>query len=626
MNRRSKNQSRRALIHPRRGLFAGLAGLLALLATAATANVPLPITYQGLLEVDQVAVDGTVDLEFVLFDASVNGAQMSPALTFIGHPVSNGVISVGLSFPADVYTGAPLWLEVGVREGNSSGAFNILGPRVPLRAVPYAHRASHAATADEAQNAAMLNNMTSSEFAEADHRHSSLSPEGSSLQVLRAIGEGRVNLSPDNGVDLGMDFFTNDLGNLRLLRPEGAGQGLYIDATVNGKTVISALADNANQTLELQAGGLVPNLDGGNLRLKAGDASTSFEGGRVFIEAGNKGPDGGIDGDVNVQGRKINFRRANPADATPLLDVEGDVYLTGRLLKPESLSISFDIGGLFVLDETEGAFLNMRTARGNTSMDLRLGKLKGGVITIGPETPSLFDTNIQNGESLTVTAASGRLSGSGGGGDLRLEAGRGSGSFLGTPVGGKGGNVFITSGSATGTGSWNGGDVRIVAGTGRNSGRAGAIMFETPRIRIGDAQPPAAGRVIDTTSGAHLTSGGAWTNSSDAALKTEYSRVDPREVLHRLLSLPVSKFRYIAEEEGTMRLGPTAQDFHTAFGLGNTDKAIATVDADGVAFAAIQGLHQETNQRMSELEAENAALRSRLELLEAKLNEVLGSR
>ena len=33
------------------------------------------------------------------------------------------------------------------------------------------------------------------------------------------------------------------------------------------------------------------------------------------------------------------------------------------------------------------------------------------------------------------------------------------------------------------------------------------------------------------------------------------------------------------------------QDFHAAFGLGATDKGIATVDADGVALAAIQGLN-----------------------------------
>ena len=37
-------------------------------------------------------------------------------------------------------------------------------------------------------------------------------------------------------------------------------------------------------------------------------------------------------------------------------------------------------------------------------------------------------------------------------------------------------------------------------------------------------------------------------------------------------------------------MGPMAQDFFAAFGLGDSDKHITTVDADGVALAAIRGL------------------------------------
>jgi hypothetical protein len=48
-----------------------------------------------------------------------------------------------------------------------------------------------------------------------------------------------------------------------------------------------------------------------------------------------------------------------------------------------------------------------------------------------------------------------------------------------------------------------------------------------------------------------------------------------------------------------------AQDFHAAFGVGPDDKHIATVDADGVALAAIQGLNQK-------VESENATLRASL--------------
>ena len=58
-------------------------------------------------------------------------------------------------------------------------------------------------------------------------------------------------------------------------------------------------------------------------------------------------------------------------------------------------------------------------------------------------------------------------------------------------------------------------------------------------------------------------------------------------------------------------MGPMAQDFHAAFGLGANDVTIATVDADGVALAAIQGLNDK-------LERENEALKKRLADLEAK--------
>jgi len=55
-------------------------------------------------------------------------------------------------------------------------------------------------------------------------------------------------------------------------------------------------------------------------------------------------------------------------------------------------------------------------------------------------------------------------------------------------------------------------------------------------------------------------------------------------------------------------MGPTAQDFYTAFGLGDGDTSIGTVDADGVALAAIQGLC-----------AENQALKAQVTGLEARL-------
>lgn len=104
-----------------------------------------------------------------------------------------------------------------------------------------------------------------------------------------------------------------------------------------------------------------------------------------------------------------------------------------------------------------------------------------------------------------------------------------------------------------------------------------------------------AGRYIETSTGAYLSTGGAWVSSSDLAKKTEFREVDGEAVLDKLAAMPIRTWRYKEEETGVRHMGPTAQDFRAAFELGDTDKAIAGIDADGVSLAAIQALIKRTN-------------------------------
>ncbi|HEX9950657.1 MAG TPA: tail fiber domain-containing protein [Rubricoccaceae bacterium] len=123
-----------------------------------------------------------------------------------------------------------------------------------------------------------------------------------------------------------------------------------------------------------------------------------------------------------------------------------------------------------------------------------------------------------------------------------------------------------------------------------------------------------SGTMIATSTGAYLSSGGTWVNSSDAARKHRFADVSGEDVLARLRAMPVRTWSYRAEGDGLRHMGPTAQDFHAAFGLGGEDSThIATVDADGVALAAVQALEARTRT----LADENAALRARLDALEA---------
>jgi trimeric autotransporter adhesin len=109
---------------------------------------------------------------------------------------------------------------------------------------------------------------------------------------------------------------------------------------------------------------------------------------------------------------------------------------------------------------------------------------------------------------------------------------------------------------------------------------------------------------------ATLTNGGTWTNASSRSYKENFASVNGLDILSRLVKLPIMTWDYKGSSEG-QHMGPVAEDFKATFGLAGDGKSISTVDADGIALAAIQGLN-------AKLESENAALRARLDALEAR--------
>jgi hypothetical protein len=111
--------------------------------------------------------------------------------------------------------------------------------------------------------------------------------------------------------------------------------------------------------------------------------------------------------------------------------------------------------------------------------------------------------------------------------------------------------------------------------------------------------------------------------TSARAAKQAVEPVDPRSVLEEVASLSVSTWE-LSHGDGGRHMGPMAAEFQNVFDLGDEDGSIATVDADGVALAAIRGAAERldgADERIAELEAENEALRERLERLEERLAE-----
>jgi hypothetical protein len=95
-------------------------------------------TYQGRLTDGGAPANGTYDFEFRLYNSEAEGTgEQMGVVTKDDVTVSDGLFTVQLDF-GNVFDGTALYLEIGVRPGDSTGAYTTLSPRQPLTATPYA--------------------------------------------------------------------------------------------------------------------------------------------------------------------------------------------------------------------------------------------------------------------------------------------------------------------------------------------------------------------------------------------------------------------------------------------------------------------------------------------------------
>jgi hypothetical protein len=131
------------------------------------------------------------------------------------------------------------------------------------------------------------------------------------------------------------------------------------------------------------------------------------------------------------------------------------------------------------------------------------------------------------------------------------------------------------------------------------------------------------------TTGCDLPAGsGVFVCTSSRTLKEHFAPVDGETLLARIRSVPVNTWSYIGEQGGVRHLGPFAEDFRAAFGLGSDDRAIGLLDIDGVNFAAARALEARTAElrvktaEIDRLNDEVAALRQRQAATDARLAEL----
>ena len=130
-------------------------------------------------------------------------------------------------------------------------------------------------------------------------------------------------------------------------------------------------------------------------------------------------------------------------------------------------------------------------------------------------------------------------------------------------------------------------------------GSGGPEISVTPAGRV--FMGPGTVKNFDLRTNGDLHIEGTLFESSDRNKKKAFEIIDQRDILNRVVGMPISTWQYKGDEAEMRHLGPTAQDFRAAFELGESETSIATIDGIGVSLAAIQGLNQKLELKDQEI-------------------------
>jgi hypothetical protein len=139
------------VVRRRRRTAGWIAGALFGLLAVVPCNAE-PFVFQAVLSHAGTPVSGAYDLRFRLWDDPTAGNQVGSEVVVEDRVVEAGRVTEVID------PGAPpgselCWLEIAVREHDSTGAFTVIGGRKPLNPTPLANRSVRASSAPQASNA-----------------------------------------------------------------------------------------------------------------------------------------------------------------------------------------------------------------------------------------------------------------------------------------------------------------------------------------------------------------------------------------------------------------------------------------------------------------------------------------
>ena len=586
--------------------------------------------YQGQLSNGGTATSGNYDFRAILYDAEVGGSQVGPIITNVSIRVTGGLFTAPFDFGAGIFNGSPRWLELGVQPTAGTN-FATLSPRQALAPVPYALYAMTPAGPKGDKGDTGLQGLQG--------------PKGDQgVQGIQGLpgSADAWSRTGNAGTDPALNFLgTTDAaalvfraGNQSVLRLEGQEAGLrIIGGRANGissASTNSAVLSGRENTI---AGGAHESVIVGGLQNDIqSDQRSAFIGGGARNEIRVNGQHavivGGRDNSIGtntvisiVVGGAEN-RIANNVDGGLMVggfrnDILGSPNPSRREIAPVL------VGGS---DNEIGR---------ESSWAIILGGDNNRIGTNCPSTVIVGGTNNLVADNAGYSFAGGRRSRVNHMGAF-VWADSQNASFASRDVDtfnirARGGvqlngdtSQFFGSTTRQMLNLW--GDaygIGVQSATHYSrTDSSGSFSWFRGGSHVDTANSPGAGGVeMMRLNAGGLRVNGTFVSASDRNIKENFQPVNPRRVLEKVVTMPIGEWNYI-QDPTSRHLGPMAQDFYAAFGVGPDDKHIATVDADGVALVAIQGLNQkveeqakalrERDTRISKLESELAEVRSQI--------------